>query len=460
MTARPPLPPVLRGLPLLGVAPEFRRDPVATLWRGYRALGPVFAVRLGWMRAAVLIGPEPGRVFFGGPDEVLSLPEVYRFLVPMFGRTLQAADGTEYARHRTVMQPSFSSARMGGYLEVMVRETRAWLDTLGDEGTLDLRPALEALSLRIAAEALMGSEFRAAADGRFGALYADVAGGLEFILPTNLPLPRFRRRDRARAALHAMLRPIVAARRARPGAYADFLAAFACARFPDGSPVPEETAVDLALLLVFAAYETTSAQSAWALLGLLLHPAWLARVVEEQEEVLADEADAADPAALKKLERLGWAIREAERLTPATTLLMRQVARELEVGGFRIPAGWKAVVCPAVTHRLPELYSRPHEYDPERFSPERGEGSAPGSLLNFGGGLHRCLGLHFARYEMKVILALLLRRYALELVDRDPRPDYRTGLTRPLAPCRVRYRRHRREAARGENPNGATAHER
>ena len=49
--------------------------------------------------------------------------------------------------------------------------------------------------------------------------------------------------------------------------------------------------------------------------------------------------------------------------------------------------------------------------------------------------------MNFAYLEMKVILSLLLKRYALELVDRDPQPIAGAGTKWPQRPCRVRYRR-------------------
>ncbi|PAX53497.1 cytochrome P450 [Brunnivagina elsteri] len=38
--------------------------------------------------------------------------------------------------------------------------------------------------------------------------------------------------------------------------------------------------------------------------------------------------------------------------------------------------------------------------------------------LPFGGGDHRCIGLAFAMYEMKIVLATVLSKYQLSLVDK------------------------------------------
>jgi sterol 14alpha-demethylase len=435
-------PPALPGLPLLGHALAFRRDPVAVVRHGHRALGPVFALRLGPWRAAVVVGPERHRFFFTAGDEVLSTPEVYRFLVPMFGETLQAAPTPTYREHRRIVEPSFHGRRLPGHVALMVEETRRALHALGDAGEVALDALLDPLSMRIAAGALLGPEARRLMDGGFLALYRDVAEGMEFVLPPGLPLPRFRRRDRARRELHARIGSLLGERRACPSAHADFLQTFLEATGADGRPLEAGTVADLVLLLVFAAFETTAAQAAWALVLLLQHPAWLEAVVDEAEAVLGPAAAAPGPDALRALVRLEWAIKESERLRPVTSMLMRHARRGYELDGYHVPAGWLTVVCPPVAHRLPDVFVDPDRYDPGRFAPERAEDRRhPFALITFGGGAHGCPGVHFARHEIKVILSELLLRYDVELADGDPVVDYRTGLARPRPPCRLRYRR-------------------
>src|SRR5215203_5656039 len=175
----------------------------------------------------------------------------------MFGKTLQASEPDEYREQRAILQPSFRGGLMGGYVGVMTQETLSWLDTLGSEGEFDIRAVFEPLSMYIGASALMGRDFRRHMKNQFWALYRDLAGGMEFVLPPNLPLPRFRRRDRARTKLRAMLRSIIAVRHAHPDNHNDFLQSFLEATYSDGTPVAEDTIVNLILLMVFAAYETT-----------------------------------------------------------------------------------------------------------------------------------------------------------------------------------------------------------
>jgi sterol 14-demethylase len=419
--------------------------------RGYRTLGPVFSMRLGPQRAAVMVGPEHHRFFFTQADRALSLPEVYRFVVPMFGEVLNASPHAEVRRGQlALLHTAFRGARMDGYVAAMAAETRAWIASLGASGTFELNEAFTTLGMRIAAAALVGPEVRARIE-ELRPLYEDLARGMEFVLPPNLPLPRFRRRDRARKKLEEMVAPLLAARRAAPGAHDDFLEKLAT----EG----DEAALGMALLAVFTGYITTSAQAAWTLVQLLESPRWEAAVREETAEVLGHRPHSVDAPALARLSRLEWALKESQRMNPVMSHYARYVAQDIEAGGYRIPRGWLAMVCPAVAHRLPQYFAEPDTYDPGRFAPDRAEDRAtPYALIPFGGGPYRCPGMAFGTHEMKCIVGMLLQHFDMELLDRAPGRDFEMGVIRPRPPCRVRYTR--RAAAPHEAravPAGAVA---
>ena len=449
-----PAPPALSGLPLLGNLLEYRRDHVEVFWRAYKTLGPIFSIRLGPQRAVVLIGPSYHRFFFTQVDKILSLPEVYRFVVPMFGRVLNAADEEDVRKKQlALLHSAFQGKKMEGHVEVMARETSEWLDSLGGGGTFELYEAFAALGMNIAASAFMGQAIR----GRmkdFLPLYNDLAKGMEFVLPPNLPLPRFRRRDRARVKLVELITPLIAERQAHPERYDDFLQVLTDGRYLEsgakGDQAIDDTIVGLALLTVFTAYITTAAQSSWSLIQLLQHPGYLSSVLDEQAGLDAGPGDI-DMEALGRMERLEWALKETQRMHPVMSHYARHNAQGYDLGGYHVPQGWLTFVCPAVSHRLPEVFSNPDTYDPARFSPQRAEDAKCAySLIGFGAGLYKCPGMSFGTNEMKCMLSLLLRRYTLELVEPNPGRNFEMGVIRPSPPCLVRYKRresHRRAPA-------------
>lgn len=443
------MPPAVRGLPVLGSLLDYRRDHVKVFWQAYKQHGPIFSIRLGPQRAVVLIGPEHHRFFFTEVDRILSMQEMYKFVIPMFGEVLNAAETEVRKKQLAILQSAFQGKRMQRYIEIMVEETTDWLDSLGDEGSFELWTAFEGLGMRIAANALMGWELRQRID-EFVPLYRDLANGMEFVLPPNLPLPRFRRRDRARVKLTEMIQPMIAERQANPGKHNDFLQTLAEATYLDQSPMPNDAIVGLTLLTVFTGYISTAAQNCWTLIQLLQHQDYLAGVLDEQEAVLNRGAADLNAETLGRLERLDRALKETERMYPVMSHYARYNSEAYVLEGYHIPKGWLTMVCPTVAHRLPEVFSQPDTYDPERFSPERAEDRKHAySLIGFGGGFYRCPGSRFGINEIKTMLSLLLQRYTLELVDPHPKPDYEIGMIRPKPPYLIRYRRRRSAQVQG-----------
>jgi sterol 14-demethylase len=434
-----PRPPAPAGLPLLGNGPSFIRDAMGTLWRAHDELGPVFSLKLGPKRMVVITGAADAQGVVNLPESTLSLRPVYRWVVPMFGEVLQAAPYEAYVDQRDMLLPALRAKNLPNYLVSMVHETGEWLDSLGDSGVFDATRGLERLSMSIAVRSFLGEDFLRRSGEYFWRQYTDLAEGMEILLPPKLPLPRLIRRDRARDRLFTLLLPKAAEARIDPDPEMyGFLAHLVSGRYADGTAVSDEDVVGLLLSLVFAAYETTAAQLAWALVLLLQHPDQLHLVTAE-----ADDAPAVpSPGSLHAMRRLQWNLREAERLRPITTMLWRYTEKPYKVGGYSIPAGWFTVLCPPITHRSPEVYDSPGEYDPDRFSPDRDpSGRAAATLINLGGGQHRCLGARFAESEMKVVLSMLLRSHSLSLVEPDPPPSKKMGISRPASPCLIAYQR-------------------
>lgn len=439
LSNEPRTPPMLPGLPVLGNALEFRRDQLGLFRRGHEQFGRVFGIKLLRQPGVVLVGPEHTRLFFESTDDTLSMREVYEFLIPIVGgRVLFTASREEYEAQKKVVLPAFHGKKMRGYVAEMGRETNEWLESLGARGHFDLVEISERLTMAVAARALLGVNFRRALGPELLQLFADLSGGLEFLLPTNLPLPRFIRRDRARARLEKLFTEVIAERRKNPDQYDDFLQALIGATYLNGEPMPDRVLVLMLIGVLFGGRENTAGHLEWSLIHLLQNPDYLERVRTQVDDKLAAD----EPVTLERLQSLqllDWAIKESERLDPMTVTLVRYTAKPYEVDGFTVPKGWLTVAGIALTQRLPELFRDPDKYDPDRYA--RGE-EKPYSIVGFGGGAHRCWAASFVYNELKTILGLLLRRYHVGLVDPfAPRHTNDIGVTRPMQPCVVWYRR-------------------
>lgn len=439
------LPPVLPGgLPVVGHAYEFWSRPVELLTRGRQHFGDTWSLMLAGQRATVLTGAQGNETFFRAPDDVLSARECYKFTVPVFGPGVAYdVPPAEMDRQLSFVHPALSEKRLRTYVQVMVEETGRYLSTWGEAGERDLFGVTQDLTLFIASRCLLGPEIRRRFSNEFARLYHDLDGGmtiLAYFLP-NAPLPAFKRRDRARQAVYQLLAGVMRERRGQAGAaHEDFLSTLMSFRDELGQPLEDRVIVGILLTLLFAGQQTSAVLAAWCGILLHQHPRCLPPILEE----LRREAGDGDLTyeSLRRLTVLERAIKETERLRPPLIMLMRSVMQPLRINGYELPVGSLAVASPAVSHRLPQIYSAPDAFDPDRFAPGREEDRrAPYSLIGFGGGKHRCIGMLFAYQQIKVLWAMVLRRYEIELAETDYPPDYRTLVVGPRQPCRIRYRR-------------------
>lgn len=458
------LPLVEGGAPLLGHLVQFFRDPVSVLKRGYRTRGRLFALSFMGRRMNVMLGPEHNRFFFEETDKLLSIRESMPFFLKMFSPQFYSfAEMEEYLRQRAIIMPRFKAASMKQYVPVMVEESLNLVHRLGDEGEFDLIPTLGPVVMDIAAHSFMGREFHEKLGHEFFDLFRDFSGGMEFVLPLWLPTPKMIRSQRAKKKLHAILQSWIDKRRAAPLDPPDFFQTMIETAYPDGRPVPDEIIRHLILLLVWAGHETTAGQVSWALADLLQNPDYQAVIRAEIAAQLGggDGRDFGWEQAIA-MEKMDLALRETERLHPVAYLLSRKAREDIERGGYRIRKGEFVLLAPSVSHRMEETFPDPDRYNPERFNPANPEAKTESNtLIGFGGGVHRCAGVNFARMEMKVLVAILLQHYDMELID-AVRPIAGAGTYWPAQPCRVRYRKRRLDgappAARAAKASGCPVH--
>ena len=84
--------------------------------------------------------------------------------------------------------------------------------------------------------------------------------------------------------------------------------------------------------------------------------------------------------------------------------------------------------------------TEPDRFDPDRFAPDRREDRSHRFAWEpFGGGVHKCIGMHFGGLEVKAILhqMLLTHEWSVE-PGYEPPMEHATGLY-PADGLRVRW---------------------
>jgi cytochrome P450 len=86
-------------------------------------------------------------------------------------------------------------------------------------------------------------------------------------------------------------------------------------------------------------------------------------------------------------------------------------------------------------HRLEDWWHDPNTFDPTRFSEEVSEQRKHNFMwVPFGGGAHKCIGMHFARMLFLLTFRELIEKYQIEFAKDDyfPAKLQHFPFTRPL----------------------------
>ncbi len=112
------------------------------------------------------------------------------------------------------------------------------------------------------------------------------------------------------------------------------------------------------------------------------------------------------------MQYLNAVIDESMRLYPPVYASYRDVKNDTQIGKYKLKKNSLLIFSSYVTHRHPDLWENPNEFDPERFINKKPKGFA---FYPYGGGKRICLGMHLAKMEITTILALLVAYLKFEL---------------------------------------------
>lgn len=200
---------------------------------------------------------------------------------------------------------------------------------------------------------------------------------------------RYRAADHGLGELAAYLRIEIDSARRRPRE--DIISALARAGEGAGA-LSEDEIVGSCMVLLFGGHETSANLLANSLIALSDHP--------EQRSRLAREPDL-----------IGPAVEEFLRYDGPTKGVVRWARQPAEVAGTAIMPGERLLVLLAAANRDPRVFDDPNDLRLDR---------APNRHLEFGAGIHHCLGAALARAEAAIALPLLLDRFeAIEIDTAD-----------------------------------------
>jgi cytochrome P450 len=366
------------------------------------------------------------------------------------GKGLLTSEGDLWKRQRKLMSQAFVPKRIKSYGETMVAVTETALRPWRDGETVNLHEEISRITMQVAAEVLFGEgistdDVLAVREGMED-VNEYLANSPEAIskLPAWVPTPRNLRVTRAVERLDEVMYRIIARRRAGP-VRDDLLGTLLAAQDDDGHRMTDKQLRDEAITLFLAGHETTALLLAHTFYLLSKHPDVERRLFAEVDAVLGGRAASADDVrALSLTERV---LKETMRLYPPAWTTGREVAEDVEIGGYFIPKGSQILTSQWVVHRDPRWFPNPEGFDPDRWTPERAKELPKFAYFPFGGGPRVCIGNHFATMEAALVLATIVQRYRVELLA-GQRLDLKPAVTLRQKGPGLRVRLVERKAAR------------
>ncbi|MGH2416307.1 MAG: cytochrome P450, partial [Microcystaceae cyanobacterium] len=137
--------------------------------------------------------------------------------------------------------------------------------------------------------------------------------------------------------------------------------------------------------------------------------------------------DEIDPNIASRLPYLSAVCAETLRIYPvALTTFPRTLKSSMQLMEYEFEAGTILTPCIYLVHQREDLYPQPKRFKPERFLERQ---FSPYEYFPFGGGNRRCIGIAMAQLEMKLVLATVVSRFQLALIEHRSIKPVRRGLT-------------------------------
>ena len=410
-----------KGVPILGIAHELRKDPLNYFVGLMRDYGDAVDFNIGLAPIIMLNSPDAVKHILQDRFEDYPKSRFYRSFKPILGRSIFTSSGEAWLSQRRTANPCFGGARFQIMAERIVGATVKMLDRWDGFDRRGRPVEIVHEMMRLTLDGVT----RALLDMDFIENYEEVHDALTVILRETekrvwsvAPMPEWLTlltRPRYRSAVDTidrMVRGIIDERRRNPRDSGGLLTTLIEAHDAEGSD-DEGLLKDQVVAMIATGHESTACALAWAFYLITQHADARKRIYDEVDSVLGGrEPQAAD---LPALQYTGMVFEEAMRLYPPVWTISREATVDDEVAGVKIPKGTTVMLSPYAMHRNEEFWPEPEEFRPERFDPDEVAKRPRYSYFPFGGGPRVCLGNRFALMEAKIMMSMVLQRYRLSV---------------------------------------------
>lgn len=401
-----------KGLPMLGHIPWVIHDLHQWLKDQEKKFGPVFKFKALNREFVFLLGPEANRLLLKNEDKIFSNHIANRAIIKhLLDDNVLSLDFDYHKSTRKALQAAFKRQAVEGHVEMMNPIMQEGIAKWPANKTVKSMDLIRKLLLDSGAKVFLGLDIGPEAERMNDAFVQLVAGGGTFYRNENLPFTKYAKGVKARKSMDEFVYANIKKRRAAGEEGRDIFSQLCNAKDDDGNFFTDEEICNQVIFILFAAHDTTSSVLASTFYHLATNTDWQEELREEMFSLEKKDLEFED---FDLLVKTGWTFQEALRMYPPVPLYPRFSLQEFEFAGHRIPANTGVYGSGVFSHFMPEYWSRPYRFDPKRFSPERAEDKKDFfQYIPFGGGAHKCLGLHFAQLQGKMFMFNFLKNYRI-----------------------------------------------
>lgn len=417
------------GLPVIGQTFSLVRDLYATIDRQYRQFGPVSRFGLAGFKGVLILGPDLYREVLLDSNRNFSAQMGYRrSLGRYYLGALLLRDHDEHRFQRRMLQSAFKVETMRAYAGVMGPRMSDAIEGWASHTEMRFFPAIKQLLLDVAATIFVGLEAGDPRVVKMNRAFTDVANGMMGIVTRELPGTRHALAKKQERFLKDFFEGMVEQRRVELGSD---IFSLLCREHTEQGEYFSATDISTQMsFLLFAAHDTTTSALTHLLYYLGQDQATQQRLREEVQAFGKAELAYDD---LENMPLAEAALKEALRLHPSVMIMQRRSIGACELDGHAIPANTLLFLAPQHSHRMAEYWDRPEHFEVDRWLPPRQEQKRHGfSFVGFGGGAHKCIGMHFAQMQSKLFLHQFLRRYRFRLAAHASSKMQTVPLPKPL----------------------------
>jgi cytochrome P450 len=327
----------------------------------------------------------------------------------IFPNGLLSKDGKHHLYHRRIMQHAFKKEAMLAYFEEIKIWSELLANDLASKPSVDFFPYIKDQTLNLALKLFLGIDSSEDLSKGISEAFIDMVESTLALVRKPLFNNKFHRGVKGRAYLVKVFSDLVTQRRKKPG---NDLVSFLCDSTDEsGNKFSDEQIIDHIIFTMMAAHDTTASSLSSIMKHITDDLYWQRKLTEESKDYPNLSYDE-----LKDLTVSEKVFKETLRITPPLITAPRVFFKDITVMGYEIPAGTRTGINIYGNHHDSRYWTSPEKFDPNRF--ERGEDKHhPNIYIPFGGGAHKCIGMHLAMMEVKLILNAIFKQLRVERVD-------------------------------------------